>query len=90
MPEIVGVLPADHPITTYAELALALGGSEDSFTGQLLALIAKADPGNRSRLRKGFPRHVAAWELWMFGGIVQSLTAGELAATLEKLGLTGQ
>jgi len=70
-------LPDDHPLATYADLALALGGSEDSFTGDLLRLIAKADPRNRARLRAGFPLQVAAWEIWM--GAAPHITAGELA-----------
>lgn len=48
----------------WEDLVLFLGGSPDSFTGKLLELIAKADPGNRERLRAGFPREVAAWEEW--------------------------
>lgn len=47
------------------DLAAVLGGSEDSFTGVLLHLIAKADPSNRARLLLAFPRQVRAWELWM-------------------------
>jgi hypothetical protein len=75
-------VPPGMELTTYAELALALGGSEDSFTGQLLLLIAKADPGNRARLRAGFPRDVAAWELWMASG--GHMTAGELDTALSS------
>lgn len=54
----------DHPLDGIGDLALLLGGSETSFTGQLLLLIAKADPGNRARLAVAFPRAVRAWELW--------------------------
>ena len=32
-------------------LARFLGGSEDSFTGLLLVLMQKADPGNLARIR---------------------------------------
>ncbi|HEV2452007.1 MAG TPA: hypothetical protein VGS62_08775 [Streptosporangiaceae bacterium] len=46
------------------DLALFLGGSGDSFTGLLLTLIAKADPGNKARLRMAFPREVAAFDGW--------------------------
>ena len=55
-----------------------------SFTGDLLRLIAKADPGNRARLRAGFPKHVAAWEMWQAspdGG----LTSGQLHAALASV-----
>lgn len=54
----------DDQIRTIDGLALILGGSGDSFTGDLLRLIAKADPGNRAQLRGAFPYHVRAWELW--------------------------
>lgn len=48
------------------DLARFLGGSEDSFTGLLLVLIAKAQstPANFSRLELAFPREVAAWKMW--------------------------
>ena len=36
----------------------------DNFTVKLLQLIAKADTGNRMRLRKGFPVAVKAVELF--------------------------
>lgn len=75
------VLPDDHKVQTWHELCLALGGDVTSFTGHLLALIEKADPGNRARLRAGFPRHVAAWEIWAASG-GQGLTSGILKAAL--------
>lgn len=62
---MTSTLAPDDRIVTHADLARALGGSEDSFTGLLLTLIEKADPGNRARLRLAFPRQVAAWEYWM-------------------------
>jgi hypothetical protein len=76
-------LPDDHKVQTWHELCLALGGDLTSFTGDLLHLIEKADPGNRARLRAGFPEHVAAWEIWR----VQSatLTSGELQAALAAV-----
>ena len=46
------------------DLAIFLGGSEDSFTGLLIVLMQKADPGNLARLRLAFPREVKAWETW--------------------------
>lgn len=54
----------DRPILTTNALALFLGGSEDSFTGLLLILFQKADPGNLYRLRLAFPEVHAAWETW--------------------------
>lgn len=61
---MIGVLPDDHVVESFQDLCLALRGDATSFTGDLLRLIAKADPGNRARLRAGFPVHVAAWEAW--------------------------
>jgi hypothetical protein len=54
----------DRQMWGTGDLAVFLGGSEDSFTGLLLVLIAKADPENRGRLKLAFPRQVTAWELW--------------------------
>jgi hypothetical protein len=54
----------DRPLFHTADLAQFLGGSEDSFTGLLLVLLQKADPGNVARIRKGFPEIVTAWETW--------------------------
>ena len=55
----------DTGIPTTGVLALFLGGSEDSFTGLLLTLIAKADPERRVLLGAAFPREVMAWATWM-------------------------
>lgn len=55
---------AGQIVGTWEDLVLFLDGSPTSFTGQLVTLIEKADPGNRARLREAFPRHVAAWEAW--------------------------
>lgn len=77
------VLPADHKVETWHELCLALGGDVTSFTGDLLRLIAKADPGNRARLRAGFPKHVAAWEIWTEQS--GTLTSGELESALRAV-----
>lgn len=72
----------EEPMHGIGDLARALGGSEDSFTGQLLKLVAKADPDNRERLRIAFPRAVRAWELWM--ATSPTPTAGELLAALDR------
>lgn len=58
-------MPPDYLVQTVSDLAQFLGGSDTSFTGDLLRLIAKADVGNRARLRLAFPEHVSAWEAWM-------------------------
>jgi hypothetical protein len=60
---------------------LFLGGSAGSFTGLLLVLIAKADPGDRRRLRQAFPREVAAWELWTNN---PPMTSAEMAYYLRS------
>lgn len=58
---------SSEPMYGLEDLALALGGSASSFTGDLLRLIAKAQstPLNLEGLRRGFPRIVRAYELWM-------------------------
>jgi hypothetical protein len=75
-----GALHPDEQIVTRGQLALFLGGSEDSFTGLLLLLIGKADPVNRARLREAFPREVKAWNTWQ--ATESAPTAAELAAAL--------
>lgn len=42
-----------------------LGGMGDWFGAHLLRLIAKADLGNRDRLRMAFPFHVQAYERYL-------------------------
>jgi hypothetical protein len=54
----------DRELYGTGDLARFLGGSEDSFTGLLLVLLQKADPGNVARIRMGFPDVVKAWEAW--------------------------
>lgn len=73
---IRSALPRDHKVDDHRELCLALGGDETSFTGDLLRLIAKADPGNLARLAQGFPGHVVAFLTWRANA--PELTAGEL------------
>lgn len=41
-----------------AEIQTILRGHGDWFTAQLLRLIAKADEGNKEKLRLGFPAEV--------------------------------
>lgn len=74
---IKSALPRDSMVTDHRELCLALGGDETSFTGGLLRLIAKADPGNLHRLSQGFPGHVVAFLTWR--AAAPDITAGELA-----------
>ena len=74
----------DRPIPTTAQLALFLGGSEDSFTGMLLVLIAKAQatPENFSRLELAFPEAVAAWRMWQ--SMSPAPTFRQLREALER------
>lgn len=58
------MFPDSYPVDHWGQLCTALGGSEDSFTGQLLALMNKADPGNRARLQRAYPREYAALQWW--------------------------
>lgn len=74
-------LPDDQLIHSIGLLALVLDGTGDSFTGQLLLLIAKADPGNREALRRGFPDAVSAYETWQ--SFRDAPTAAQLEAALD-------
>lgn len=56
---------ADTPCTLIADLAVMLGGSADSFTGELLNLCGKADPPNLGRLAIAFPLTVTVYRAWM-------------------------
>ena len=49
-------LEAAHVLAHYGEGGIAAGG----FTMALIAVIVRADPGNRARLALGFPGYVAA------------------------------
>lgn len=84
--DLVGAVPADQPLADWTDLVLALGGDDTSFTGDLLRLIAKADPGNQERLRLAFPWNVRAWELWMEHA--PDITAGQLVARVDSDTLT--
>lgn len=54
----------DRQMWVPGDLAMFLGGNETDFTGLLLVLIQKADPGNLALLRLAFPYQVRAWEMW--------------------------
>lgn len=71
-----------RPMPTLYELALFLRGSETSFTGQLLRLMMKADPGHRARLARGFPVEAEALEAWM---ALEPVTFGSLLDTLTEM-----
>ena len=55
---------SDHDVTHVGRI---MGGYGDWFSAQLLRLVAKADNGNREKLRKGFPETVALYEAWYRG-----------------------
>jgi hypothetical protein len=70
--------PADR-LYGLPELALFLGGSHDSWTGDFLRLVAKSDRDHRTALHRAFPVHVRAYELW------QRLTDPTVASLTEAL-----
>jgi len=55
---------SDHDKAHMQEI---LAGYGDWFSAELLRLIAKADYENTERLRKAFPDHVEAYQLWFYG-----------------------
>lgn len=63
------------------EIHLATQGGGTNFMAHLYRLIAKADIGNREKLRKGFPHEVAAWELYLNEGpeAIMALSGRNLA-----------
>ena len=77
-----GALRPEDEITEHRDLCLFLGGDETSFTGDLLRLIAKADGPHRLKLYGAFPRHVAAWEMWV---VLPTMTALDLAVQIERM-----
>lgn len=74
----------DRPIYATGDLAVFLGGSPDSFTGKLLELVAKADPGNRGRLMIAFPREVIAWQTWQ--SVSPAPTFGQMRELMASVG----
>lgn len=77
--------PADAVVEDLTHLALFLGGDATSFTGHLLRLFAKADPGNLNKLVQVYPRQVRAWLLWRACAPVPART---LVALLEASNAT--
>lgn len=80
----------DRPLDGLGDLCYFLGGEwgenggpDASFTAHLLKLIAKADPGRRAQLERGFPREVLAWRVW--NDMDPSPTAAGLCAALTEL-----
>lgn len=76
----------NRPAMLLGDVALALGGSDDSWTGDLLRLVAKADPERRDLLRLAFPREVDLWLIWQ--SLEPAPTCGQLLGFLEELDRT--
>jgi hypothetical protein len=70
-------IAAQPPMSISTDYVAWVLGDErvDHFTAELIRLVAKADPGNRARLRRAFPHVVQAYEWWM---------AADLAAAREE------
>jgi len=77
-------MPDSQELDSLGLLALYLGGSGDSFTGDLLRLTAKADPGNYDRLAAVFPITTRAYALWQS---MSAPTVGDLTAALARHGM---
>jgi hypothetical protein len=73
-------MPADEVVETFHDLALFLGGSEDSWTGQLLRLIGKSDQEHQAALREAFPLTVQAFLTWRMG---DGITVADLTEVCE-------
>jgi hypothetical protein len=56
------MMPIKKQVSESLRRAILEGGNY--FTCDLIKLIAKADPENLQKIRKGFPIEVAAWEAW--------------------------
>ena len=78
----------DRQMFGTGDLAVFLGGSEDSFTGLLIVLMQKADHGNLHRLRFAFPREFRAWVTWNSMSPVP--TFRELREALQEQDAEGQ
>jgi len=71
----------DHPLDATGDLALALGGSPDSWTGKVLKLLAESDDEHVARLAAGIPELVRAYRLWR--STERTPTAGEFLTLLD-------
>ena len=80
-----GALPPGYVVADWQDLCLFLGGDRTSHTGSLLEAIGKADPANLLRHAMGFPREVAALQVWRQHA---PLTAERLAKQIARPWLT--
>jgi hypothetical protein len=74
----------DRTVRAVGDLALLLGGSDDSWTGDFLRLYAKSDPDNKALLARARPFYCAAWELWQVPTEGDN-TYADMAVTLDQL-----
>lgn len=81
-PRVYGALLPDQVVVTTSHLALFLGGSEDSFTGHLVYLIAKGHPQHDGRVARGYPGPVRAYQVWMAAS--SQPTAKQLYEAIER------
>lgn len=74
----------DTTIADIGRLSLFLGGDHDSFTGDLLRLVHKAQATwpNFSKLLAAFPYQVTAWVVWQ--AVTPEITAGRLRDLLSE------
>ncbi|MCK9921621.1 hypothetical protein MXD61_06910 [Frankia sp. AgPm24] len=86
-PRRPSAVPDDHPLDGLGDLALALGGAPDSWTGDALLLIARSDAPHRRELSTGIAWLVTAYLLWQSftttAGETESPRAGRFLATLD-------
>lgn len=84
-----GYPKALHPemmVDGIRELALFLGGDATTFTGDLLRLIAKADPINLNKLVSVFPREVRAFIMWRAAAPLDARTLVALLKAAHAMG----
>lgn len=74
-------------VESFTELALFLGGDATSFTGDLLRLIAKADPTNINKLAQVYPREVRAFVMWRAAAPLHARTLVELLKAAHAMGV---
>lgn len=76
-------IPGGHRISNFTEFCVFVGGSPDSFIGQLLYLFAKADADNLRRLLTAYPEVGYPWLMWR--ETLMSLTVDELMDRAVRL-----
>lgn len=73
----------DIELVDLGQLALFLGGDVNTYTGELLRLIDKADPDNRARLAGAYPRESIAYGTWQ--STTPAPTGAELVDALSVI-----